>query len=67
MPLQSGDHPALVFLYRELLPYMIAGRRVKRQWFVRLDGVYRYTGDLAAAVAGLGVGGPIVGCHRTPR
>jgi len=40
---------------------MIAGRRVKRQWFVHLDGVYRYTGDLAAALAGLGFGGPLVG------
>lgn len=61
MPLQPGDHPALIFLHRELLPFLIAGRQVKRQWFVRLDGIYRYTGDLAAALAGLGLGGPLVG------
>jgi hypothetical protein len=66
MSLQQGDHPALVFLHRELLPFMIAGRRVKRQWFVRLDGIYRYTGDLAAALAGLGLGGPLVGAFAHP-
>jgi hypothetical protein len=66
MPLQQGDHPALVFLHRELLPFIIAGRRVKRRWFVWLDGVARYTGDLAAALAGLGVGGPLVGAFAHP-
>ena len=45
---------------------MIAGRRVKRRWFVWLDGVYRYTGDLAAALAGLGVGGSFVGAIAHP-
>jgi hypothetical protein len=67
MGLQAGDHPALVFLHRELLPFLIAGRKVRRRWFVRLDRGYRYTGDLAAALAGMGLGGPLIGAiaHST--
>jgi hypothetical protein len=66
MPLRQGDHPALVYLYRELLPFIIAARRIKHQWFVRLDGFYRYTGDLAAALSGLGVGGSFVSAIAHP-
>jgi len=61
MPLRQGDHQALVFMHNELLPFIIAGRKVKRgRWFIWVDGVYRYGGDLAAALAGLGVGGSLV-------
>jgi hypothetical protein len=57
--LNQNDHYILKKLCDELLPWMICGRRVKDQWFVRLAGVYRYTGDLAAALAGLGIGAPL--------
>jgi hypothetical protein len=39
---------------------MITGRRLGRLWFVRLATIYGYTGDLAAALAGLGIGAPVV-------
>jgi hypothetical protein len=59
-PLQPGDHYVLSKLCDELLPWMISGRRVGSQWFVYLAAFYAYGGDFAAAVAGLGVGAPIV-------
>jgi hypothetical protein len=66
MPLRPDDHAALRFFYHEIFPFMIAGRRVRRQWFVRFEGIYRYTGGVAAALAGLGVGGPFVGAFAHP-
>ena len=57
--LVPGDHYVLKKLSDELLPWMIAGRKLGRRWFVRLSGFYGYTADLAAALAGLGIGTPI--------
>jgi hypothetical protein len=57
--LQPADHYVLRKLCDELLPWMISGRKVGRQWFVRLAGFYAYTGDFAAALAGLGIGAPV--------
>lgn len=59
-PLQEGDHYILRKLCDQLLPWMICGKIIRRQWFVRLATFYSYTNDLAAAIAGLGIGGPIV-------
>jgi len=59
-PLRPGDHYILRKLCSELLPWMIGGRVARRQWFVVLAGVYAYGGELAAALAGLGIGGPII-------
>ncbi|MFN3658315.1 MAG: hypothetical protein ACK4UO_13765 [Pseudolabrys sp.] len=58
-PLQPGDHYILQKLCNELLPWMISGRRVGRQWFVRTATFYGYGGDTAAALAGLGIGTPL--------
>lgn len=58
-PLQPGDHYVLRKLCDQLLPWMISGKIIGRQWFVRLAIVYSYTIDLAAALAGLGIGAPI--------
>jgi hypothetical protein len=57
--LKPEDHYILKKLCDEVLPWMICGRRVQSQWFVRLAGFYSYTGDLAAALAGLGIGAPL--------
>jgi len=59
-PLRAGDHYILRKLSTQLLPWMISGRRLSRLWFVRLAAFWRYTGDLAAALAGLGIGTPLV-------
>jgi len=59
-PLRAGNHYILRKLSTQLLPWMISGRRLSRLWFVRLAAFWRYTGDLAAALAGLGIGAPLV-------
>ncbi len=58
-PLLDTDHYILRKLCDELLPWMIAGKRVRNQWFVWLAGGYGYLGDFFAALAGLGIGSPI--------
>jgi hypothetical protein len=59
-PLQPNDHYILRKLSNELLPWMIVGRRVDRQGFVRLASIYAYLGDFGALLAGLGIGTPVV-------
>jgi hypothetical protein len=59
-PLQTGDHYVLRKLCNQILPWLISGRRLKRLWFVRVGAFWSYTGDLAAAMAGLGIGTPLV-------
>src|ERR1051326_5380271 len=58
--IEPGDHYLLRKLATELLPWTIMGRRLKRQWFVRLGTVYDYASNAAAALAGLGIGAPVV-------
>lgn len=58
-PLNADDHYILKKLCNELLPWLIGGRLLRRQWFVRVAAVYEYVTGAAAALAGLGIGGPI--------
>lgn len=58
--LRPDDHEVLRKLCNELLPWMIGGGRVRRQWFVKLGAIYAYAGDLGAALAGLGLAPPVV-------
>ncbi len=58
-PLLPSDHYILRKLCDELLPWMISGKKIGRQWFVHLAIFYSYTSDLAAALAGLGIGAPV--------
>jgi hypothetical protein len=58
-PLQPGDHYVLRKVSNQLLPWIICGRRLRSLWIVRLASFYGYIGDLAAALAGLGIGAPI--------
>jgi hypothetical protein len=58
--LGSQDHYVLHKLANELLPWMIGGRLVTRQWFVYGAAVYAYGGELATALTGIGVGAPVV-------
>ena len=59
-PPRVGDHYVLRKLANELLPWMVGGQSLGKQWFVRLAFVYEIAGDLAAALAGLGIGTPVV-------
>lgn len=58
-PLQSGDHYVLGKLNSQVLPWIISGRRLQKLWMVRLARFYDYTSNLAAALAGIGIGAPI--------
>jgi hypothetical protein len=64
MSLQSDDHYVLRKLNNELLPWLIGGRRTARQKFVYLASVYAYGGEFATALAGIGIGTPVVALFR---
>jgi hypothetical protein len=63
-PLLPGDHAILRKLADELLPWMICGKKVKQQWFVRLSAVNAYIGDASAALAGMGLGTPVIAAFQ---
>lgn len=50
------DKDILRMLCDEVLPWMIAGRRARRRWFVTLATAYAYGGAIATGLAGLGIG-----------
>ena len=58
--IQPTDHYILGKLGDQVLPPMIGGRRAGKQWFVWVATLYQYGGELATAVAGLGIGGPLL-------
>jgi hypothetical protein len=58
-PLKDGDHYVLRKLSIQIFPWIICGRRLQNRWLVRLASFYDYTSNLAAALAGLGIGAPI--------
>src|SRR5262249_13991039 len=47
-------------LHDEVLPFTIGARRMGRQWFVVVANIHAYGGEFATALAGLGVGAPVV-------
>ncbi len=58
--IRKGDHYILGKLDNELLPWMICGKHVGRRWFVYVSYIHSYPVDVAAALAGLGIGSPIL-------
>src|SRR5208283_6143353 len=44
----------------EVLPWMITGFHVRKQWFVWVATVNAYAGEVATLLAGLGIGAPLV-------
>ena len=59
-PLRDNDHYVLKKLCNELLPWMIGGRMARKQWFVHVAGVYGYGAEIFTALAGVGIGAPVV-------
>lgn len=59
MPVRADDHYVLRKLADELLPWMVAGRLVRRRWFVRLALVHSYGSSIAALIGGFGIGTPL--------
>jgi hypothetical protein len=56
----AGDHYIVRKLGNEVLRVMIGGLRTRRRWFIALATIYRYGGEIATALAGIGVGAPVV-------
>jgi hypothetical protein len=50
--LRAGDHEVLRKLTNEILPWMIGGQSLAKQWFVRLAFLYGIVGEFAAALRG---------------
>ncbi|SRR6266705_3451751 len=54
------EHPVKRALRRDVLPYLVSARRLKRQWFYTLHVVFGYTTDLVIALAAIGISTPIL-------
>jgi len=46
-------------LERDVLPYLVSARKLKRQWFYRFHTLFGYTTDLVVALAAIGVSSPL--------
>jgi len=55
-----AEHPVRRTLRRDLLPYLISARRLRRQWFYWLHVVFGYTTDLIVGLAAIGISAPIL-------
>ncbi len=55
-----AEHPVRRTLRRDLLPYLISARRLRRQWFYWLHLIFGYTTDLVVALAAIGVSTPLL-------
>lgn len=54
------DHPVKRKLERDVLPYLISARQLRKQWFYRLHTLFGYTTDLVVAFAAIGISSPLV-------
>lgn len=55
-----ADHPVKRTLERDVLPYLISARHLRKQWFYRLHTVFGYTTDLIVALAAIGISSPLL-------
>jgi hypothetical protein len=53
-------HPVKRTLERDVLPYLVSARRLRRQWFVLLHSIFGYTTDLVVALTTIGVATPLL-------
>jgi hypothetical protein len=47
-------------LERDVLPYLVSARQLKKQWFYRLHTLFGYTTDLVGGLAAIGVSSPFL-------
>lgn len=55
-----ADHVVKRTLRRDVLPYLISARQLRRQWFYRVHVVFGYATDLVVALAAIGIGSPLL-------
>ena len=51
----ATDHPVAQKLQREVLPYLLSAKLLRRQWFYRLHAAFGYVTDGLAALAAVGL------------
>jgi hypothetical protein len=54
-----ADHVVKRTLERDVLPYLISARQLKKQWFYRVHSVFGYTTDVVVALAAIGISSPL--------
>jgi hypothetical protein len=55
-----ADHPVKRTLERDVLPYIVSARQLRRQWFYRMHTVFGYTTDIVIALATIGIAPPLL-------
>jgi hypothetical protein len=53
-------HPVRQSHRRNVLPYIVTGRQLPRQWFYRVHAIFGYTTDIVVALATVGVASPLL-------
>jgi hypothetical protein len=54
------SHPVKRTLERDVLPYLVSARRLRRQWFFILHLIFGYTTDMVVALATIGITTPLL-------
>ena len=54
------DHPVKRTLERDVLPYIVSARQLRKQWFYRMHTVFGYTTDIVVALATIGIAPPLL-------
>lgn len=60
------SHPVKRTLERDVLPYLVSARRLRRQWFFLLHSIFAYATDLIIALAAIGISTPFLGLLGAP-
>ena len=47
-------------LQRDVLPYLVSARKLKKQWFYRFYNIFGYTTDIVGALAAIGITSPFL-------
>lgn len=55
-----ADHPVKRTLERDVLPYIVSARQLRKQWFYRMHTVFGYTTDIVVALATIGIAPPLL-------
>lgn len=55
-----AEHQVKRTLKRDVLPYLVSARQLRKQWFYRLNTVFGYTTDLIVALAAIGISSPLL-------
>jgi hypothetical protein len=55
-----AEHRVKRTLERDVLPYLVSARQLKKQWFYRMHTVFAYTTDIVVALAAIGITGPLL-------